>query len=132
MVLVFLQFKDYVRLSNKSWTRNSRLQVAVMLRGLSQWLLSYQLLPYLPSLFPTDTRECEKMNVPEAALGFQQATASLLSAAGKSERQGTTRTSHGAREACGPWADCNRQVRKEGNQLFPAHLSPSLPKRGEA
>lgn len=54
-----------------------------MLRGLLQWLVFYQSLPDLPSFFPSDTWECQKMNVPEAAFGFQQATASLLSAAGK-------------------------------------------------
>lgn len=33
--------------------------------------------------------KCKKMNVPEAAISFQQGTASLLSAGGRSERQGT-------------------------------------------
>lgn len=79
-----------------------------MLRGLSEWLVSYQFLSDIPSFSPSDTWEHLKMNVPEAAFGFQQATASLFTAAGKSERQGTTWTSHRAREAFIPWADCNK------------------------
>jgi len=33
--------------------------------------------------------KCKKINAPEAATSFQQGTASLLSAGGRSERQGT-------------------------------------------
>lgn len=85
-----------------------------MLRGLSQWLLSYQLLPYL-LFFPSDTWKCKKMNAPEAAISFQQGTASLLSAGGRSERQGTMTYKSPSKRSLQPFSRL-QQAGQEGGQ----------------
>ena len=89
VVLVLLQFKNYGRSSNKSWTRYSRVFRQLWCSGAfhNASSLTSSCLIYLLSLVTHE--KCKKINAPEAATSFQQGTASLLSAGGRSERQGT-------------------------------------------
>lgn len=87
-----------------------------MLRGLSQWLLSYRLLPHLSPCSIVTHGKCKKMNAPEAAISFQQGTASLLSAGGRSERQGTKTYKSPSKRSLQPLGGL-QQVGQEGGQI---------------
>lgn len=109
VVLVLL--KNYGRSSNKSWTRNSRV---------FRQLLSYQLLPYL-LFFPSGKyMKYKKNNVPEAAISFQQRTASLLCAGGRSERE-RTKTSKSLSTRRLQALGRTQQAAREGAQTSSSH-----------
>lgn len=59
--------------------------------------------------------KCKKMNAPEAAISFQQGTASLLSAGGRSERQGTMTYKSRSKGSLQPFGRL-QQAGQEGGQ----------------
>lgn len=123
VVLVSLKFKNYGRSTNKSWTRNSRV---------FRQLLSSQLLPY-PPFFPNDIWGIQEKECPRGCHQLSTRNSLFIVCGGKvwkGTNQDTQVTEH--EKAAGLGWNATGSSGGSANQLFPAQLSPSLPKRGEA